>query len=258
VPELLYRPDWKLPRGVHAFVTTREGGKSAGAWSSFNLAQHAGDAPDAVNANRALLLERLRAETGAAIPAVQWVSQVHGTRVFHAGRTPVKAPQADAIFGSDTPLALGILTADCLPVLFASDDGRAIAVAHAGWRGLLGGVLEATLASFRAEPAAISAWLGPAIGPCHFEVGGEVRSAFVEQAVASEQSATAAAFAAAPAAGKWMADLYQLAHLRLRAHGVNRISGSPSCTVCQEQRFYSYRRNAVTGRFATLIVNVGS
>jgi YfiH family protein len=254
VPELLYRPDWKLPQGVHAFVTTRGGGQSKGAWSSFNLAQHAGDVPAAVAANRALLLERLRAETGAEVPGIQWVSQVHGTRVFHAGSTAVPAPEADAVYAHDSSLALGVLTADCLPVLFASDDGREVAVAHAGWRGLLNGVLEATLGSFHARPSAISAWLGPAIGPCHFEVGAEVRGAFLEHAPAADRSATDAAFAAGAKPDKWLADLYALARIRLRAGGLSRIHGEALCTVCHDERFYSYRKQAVTGRFATLIL----
>ena len=254
MPELMFRPSWELPAGVHAFVTTRSGGHSSGAWSSFNLAQHAGDAPAAVAANRALLLERLCTETGVSVPDVQWLSQVHGTRVFHAGGTALPAPQADAIYGRDTPLALGVLTADCLPVLFASGDGQEIAVAHAGWRGLLGGVLEATLGSFHAPPATITAWLGPAIGPCHFEVGGEVRAAFLTQAAPSERAATDAAFAAGAQPGKWMGDLYALARLRLYTCGIGSIHGEPLCTVCHHERFYSYRKQPVTGRFATLIV----
>lgn len=255
----LYRPDWPLPAGVHAFVTTRAGGHSTGPWSSFNLAQHAGDAPAAVTANRQLLLDRLRQATGIAIPAIQWVRQVHGTRVFHAGATALApAPEADALYAADSPLALGVLTADCLPVLFCSADGREIAVAHAGWRGLLAGVLEATLASFHAPASAISVWLGPAIGPCHFEVGGEVRSAFLEQAGLATFAATEAAFVRAATPGKWLADLYRLARIRLGARGVNGISGVPVCTVCQHERYYSYRKQALTGRFATLIVQTGS
>lgn len=255
--ELLFRPDWPLPHGVHAFVTTRRGGHSEGGWSSFNLAQHCGDARDAVNANRELLLERLRAETGVAVPAVQWLSQVHGTRVFHAGHRALPAPQADAAYARDTPLAIAVLTADCLPVLFASNDGHEIAVAHAGWRGLLGGVLEATLGSFRAKPGAVSAWLGPAIGPCHFEVGSDVRDAFLSMARREARVATEAAFIAAAQPGKWFADLYALARIRLHGAGVVSVHGSVQCTVCHNDRFYSYRRQPVTGRFATLILRTG-
>ena len=254
MPELLYRPDWKLPRGVHAFVTTRHGGHSSGGWSSFNLAQHAGDAAAAVSANRALLLQTLRAETGIDVPAIQWVSQVHGTRVFHAGNAALPAPEADAVYAKGSQLAIGVLTADCLPVLFCSSDGREIAVAHAGWRGLLGGVLEATVASFHAQPWAISAWLGPAIGPCHFEVGDEVRTAFVAGSVPEHRAATEAAFAVGARPGKWLADLYALARLRLRRCGLEQIAGQPLCTVCNNERFYSYRKQPLTGRFATLVL----
>lgn len=252
--ELLYRPDWTLPSGVHAFVTTRSGGHSKAAWSSFNLAQHAGDVPADVSANRALLLATLQAEARTRVPQVQWVRQVHGTRVFLAGSSAMPAPEADAVYGRDTALALGVLTADCLPVLFCSADGREIAVAHAGWRGLLNGVLEATLGAFRAAPQHVGAWLGPAIGPCHFEVGGEVRAAFLAAAQGSDVAATDAAFAAGAKEGKWLADLYALARLRLQRCGIGSVHGAPLCTVCHAERFYSYRKRPVTGRFATLIL----
>ncbi len=193
-------------------------------------------------------------DTGVAIPAVQWVQQVHGTRVFHAGRAALPAPEADALYAAGSPLALGVLTADCLPVLFCSADGREIAAAHAGWRGLLGGVLEAALGSFHAPPSTISAWLGPAIGPCHFEVGDEVRAAFIARAGMPERAATEAAFASTTKTGKWLADLYQLARIRLAGRGLTNIHGEALCTVCNHERFYSYRKQAVTGRFATLIV----
>ncbi|MEY4642712.1 MAG: hypothetical protein RLZZ227_2706 [Pseudomonadota bacterium] len=251
----LYCPDWPLPPGVHAFVTTRSGGYSNGAWASFNLAQHAGDAADAVERNRRLLSDLLRAQIGNEVPAIQWVQQVHGTRVFHSGDTAlVPAPEADALYGAEGPLTLGILTADCLPVLFCSADGREIAAAHAGWRGLLNGVLEATLDSFQVPASAVSAWLGPAIGPCHFEVGDEVRAAFLAASKPAESAATARAFTHGSRPGKWLADLYALARLRLAARGVGSIHGQTLCTVCQHERFYSYRKQALTGRFATLIL----
>jgi YfiH family protein len=254
----LFQPDWALPAGVHAFVTTRFGGHSAGPWSSFNLAQHAGDVPSAVTANRHQLLDRLHKETGDTVPGIQWVQQVHGTRVFHAGATALTpAPEADALYAADSPLVLGVLTADCLPVLFCSVDGHEIAVAHAGWRGLLAGVLEATLGSFRAPASAITVWLGPAIGPCHFEVGSEVRAAFLARSGVAQRAATEAAFASTATPGKWLADLYQLARIRMRVLGVEQISGVPVCTVCHPERFYSYRKQPVTGRFATLIVRTG-
>ncbi len=250
----LYQPDWPLPAGVRAFVTTRLGGSSTGVWNSFNLALHAGDAPAVVTSNRALLLERMSEEVGISIPAVQWVRQVHGTRVFHTGNVALPAPEADALYAAGSSLALGVLTADCLPVLFCSTDGHEIAVAHAGWRGLLGGLLEAALGSFHAAPAAITAWLGPAIGPCHFEVGEEVRAAFLARSGFAERAATEAAFVGTSQPGKWLADLYQLARIRLSASGLTSIHGDALCTVCNHERFYSYRKQAVTGRFATLIV----
>jgi YfiH family protein len=240
---------------VHAFVTTRFGGHSSGAWSSFNLARHAGDVATDVEHNRQLLLDLLRTEAHVDVPAVQWVQQVHGTRVFHAGRAAlVPAPEADALYASDTELALAVMTADCLPVLFCSADGREIAVAHAGWRGLSNGVLEATLASFRAPVADIRAWLGPAIGPCHFEVGADVRAAFLGRADVAQRTAIDAAFRPASVPGKWFANLYQLARIRLDVRGIGSIDGEPLCTVCHHERFYSYRKQPVTGRFATLIL----
>jgi hypothetical protein len=257
-PAGILLPDWELPAGVRAFVTTRENGASTRPWDSFNLAQHVGDDLDRVAENRALLQARLARLVSVPALPVQWVQQVHGSKVLRAN-LPLREPppRADAIHTTSAALAIGVLTADCLPVLFCADDGSEIAVAHAGWRGLLGGVLEATLACFGTAPAAIRAWLGPAIGPCHFEVGAEVRSAFLAQAFPADALATADAFATADEPGKWFADLYALARIRLRRAGVCAISGQPVCTSCDTARFYSYRQHAVTGRFATLILRTG-
>jgi polyphenol oxidase len=187
--------------------------------------------------------------------ALQWVQQVHGTAVLRATAAVAESvPVADAIYTDTANLVLGVMTADCLPVLFSADDGTEIAIAHAGWRGLCNGVLEATLKNFRCSPAHIRCWLGPAIGPCHFEVGHEVREAFLARAALTEQSAIAAAFQPGERAGKWQGDLYTLARLRLQAAGVKQVNGVVQCTVCHADRFYSYRQQAVTGRFATLIV----
>lgn len=249
----VFQPDWPLPPGVHAFVTTRNGGVSRGDWHSFNLGLHVGDDPLAVAANRQLLVEEITLRSGWT-PDIQWIQQVHGTSVFRAGSKPASTlPQADALFTSSPGIALGILTADCLPVLFCSDDGSEIAIAHAGWRGLLGGVLENTLHDFRQAPAAIRTWLGPAIGPCHFEVGEEVRRAFLTQASADAVSATEEAFRLSDLPGKYFADLYQLARIRLRRQGVRHISGDVRCTSCDHDEFYSYRVSRQTGRFATLV-----
>lgn len=253
-PTALLRPAWDLPPGVQAFVTTRNGGHSLPPRQGFNLGLHTGDDPAAVAANRRLLGQVLAQLTGVPDLGVQWIRQVHGTAVYRAaGKALHPAPEADALH-TDTPrLALAVLTADCLPVLFCSQDGAEIAVAHAGWRGLLAGVLEATVSSFRAAPGDIAAWLGPAIGPCHFEVGSEVRSAFVSAAIEQEQAATLAAFQPGQVPGKWLADLYWLARLRLRRAGLRAVSGEASCTICNHDRYFSYRLQPVTGRFATLI-----
>jgi polyphenol oxidase len=257
-PSLL-RPEWELPAGVQAFVTTRAGGCSQGAYASFNLAEHVDDDAQSVLANRQLLLEQLRAQlcekTEQRELALQWVEQVHGIDVLHAAlpaKTP--APTADAIYTTTTGLVCGVLTADCLPVLFATVDGSAVAVAHAGWRGLCNGVLEATVKQFQCAPSQIIAWLGPAIAACHFQVGDEVRAAFLAKATSVNHQVTAAAFQPSEHAGKWQADLYALAHIRLLALGLTTVSGDAQCTVCHADAYYSYRQQKITGRFATLIV----
>ncbi|MDR2213768.1 MAG: peptidoglycan editing factor PgeF [Pseudomonadales bacterium] len=250
----LLEPDWPLPAGVQAFVSTRLGGVSAAPYASLNLGLHVDDDAQAVAQNRALLLTELEARTGQRHLQVQWIRQVHGTVVHEArAATAASVPEADAIHCRETGLVLAVMTADCLPVLFASDTGDEIAVAHAGWRGLLAGVLEASAARLR-EPSAALAWLGPAIGPCHFEVGDEVRAAFLNAATAAEAAATKAAFQNAPEPGKWFADLYALARLRLARAGLTRVYGAPRCTVCEARLWYSYRGEGRTGRFASLIV----
>jgi YfiH family protein len=280
MPDLqLLEPDWPLPAGVHAFVSTRLGGVSAPPYDGLNLGQYVDDAPAAVARNRALLLHAVEARTGLRDLRVQWIRQVHGTTVYevplavnavplapHRAPFPLELPQADAIHCHVSGVAAAVLTADCLPVLFASDDGREVAAAHAGWRGLLNGVLEATTACLR-DPNAASAWLGPAIGPCHFEVGAEVRDAFLRAATAPEAVATQAAFTSASDTGKWFADLYALARLRLGRAGLRRVYGAVRCTLCERRLWYSHRGSyhgsdrgdgargeGHTGRFASLIV----
>lgn len=247
-------PDWDSPPGVFACVTTRSGGHSSKPYDSFNLGTHVADAPDAVQANRALLLAALQACSAPAHVNVQWLQQVHGTHVHRVDvPVPQPPPEADALYTRLSGIACAVLTADCLPVLFAAGDGSEIAVAHAGWRGLVNGILERTVAQFRAPPASIRAWLGPAIAACHFEVGAEVRQRFLEAAPAALQAATAGAFRGVEG-GKYFADLYLLARLRLQALGLDQITGQPRCTVCDAGRWYSYRREGLTGRFATLIL----
>lgn len=234
------RPDWDLPAGVGALLTTREGGQSGGPFASFNLGAHVGDDPAAVAANRARLRTFLPAEP-------VWLNQVHGADVADADVCH-GVPQADASLSRGRGRVCAVLTADCLPVLLCDDDASVVAAVHAGWRGLAAGVLENTVARMDVPPQRLRAWLGPAIGPQAFEVGGEVRAAFV-----AADPAAATAFVPGAASGKWLADLFLLARLRLRAAGVTRVSGGGVCTVAAPQRFYSYRRDGLTGRFASLV-----
>lgn len=233
-------PEWNAPANVRAVVTTRQGGVSEGAWASMNLGLHVGDRREAVTCNRARLRERLPAE-----PA--WLEQVHGADVVDA--ECVRAPaRADASVARRAGTVCAVMTADCLPVLLCDTAGRVVAAAHAGWRGLAAGVLEATVAHMKVAPATVIAWLGPAIGPQAFEVGEEVRSTLV-----AADAAAARAFVPADGQGKWLADLYLLARLRLARAGVSQVHGGQWCTHADPVRFYSYRRDGVTGRFASLV-----
>lgn len=238
--------DWPAPEGVQCLVTTRGGGHSKSPYEGFNLAGHVGDDPRAVEQNRRDLQQFVDKEV-----AFQWLKQVHGKHVIEAdSQSAGTVPAADATYCRQSGIACCVLTADCLPVCLASASGDEIGIAHAGWRGLAAGVLENTLRRFQTAPENIHAWLGPAIGPCHFEVGEDVRHAFSAEL---GETAILHAFRNAPAPDKWMADIYALAILRLRRAGVLSISGGGLCTYCDDKRFYSYRRQPVTGRFATLI-----
>ncbi|MGN6313362.1 MAG: peptidoglycan editing factor PgeF [Rhodanobacteraceae bacterium] len=237
-------PDWPEPAGVRAMVTTRYGpGVSQPPFDAFNLGSRCGDTPEAVAQNRARLREALQ------LPAEpRWLRQVHG-----AGVAQFAADSADGEFEADAACTrapgevLAILTADCMPVLFCANDGSEIAAAHAGWRGLCAGVVENTLAAMRTPRDNVLAWLGPAIGPRSYEVGDEVRGAFV-----ARDGAAVEAFAPTRP-GHWHCDLYALARLRLGAAGVNRIYGGGFDTFT-DPRLYSFRRDgARSGRFATLI-----
>ena len=239
--------DWTSPPGVHACVTTRSGGVSHPPFDHLNLATHVEDDPVAVAENRARLCVSL------ALPSEPlWLNQVHGVAVADERSTTScsgDCATADAAYTDQPGVVLSVLTADCLSVIFASLDGIELAAAHAGWRGLAAGVLESTLARFRASPESIQAWMGPAIGPEQFEVGEEVRSAFM--AVLPEAKT---AFVAKGEAGKYLADLPALARQRLMRAGLKRISGGNLCTVRSPDLFYSYRRDGGrTGRMATLI-----
>ena len=233
-------PDWPAPTSVRALTTTRAGGVSRGPWAALNLAAHVDDDPAAVAANRARLIEAF------GLPAEPlWLDQVHGTAVHVSGYR--RGTCADACFADRPGAVCAVLTADCLPVLICDRSGTAVAAAHAGWRGLLAGVIEQTLAHFDAAAADLLVWLGPAIGPQAFEVGDEVRSAFL----ADDDAADVHFLPHRP--GHWLADLYGLARLRLQRRGVAAIHGGGLCTYNDSDRFYSYRRDGVTGRMASLI-----
>jgi len=251
--DVLIAPDWPAPANVRAVVTTRRlPGNSRPPYDALNLGLRSGEDREIVRSNRDLLRRAL------SLPAVpRWLRQVHGTTVvefdasagFDADGDKVTAdePEADAAITREPGVVLAILTADCLPVLLCADDGSEVAAAHAGWRGLSGGVIEACVYKMRTPPERVLAWLGPAIGSMSYEVGDEVREAFLGQDV----GAGAAFQPARP--GHWLCDLYTLARLRLRAVGVTRIGGG-GFDAFSDPRFYSYRRDgARSGRFASLI-----
>lgn len=249
-PQAFARADWPVPAHVRAVMTTRVGGVSSGARGALNLAAHVGDDPAAVARNRSLVRESL------ALPGEPlWLRQVHGTAVvrheaFARGGTrgaPHDAPEADAAVAFEPGRVLAIMTADCLPVAFATRAGDRVGAAHAGWRGLAGGVLERTVEALAADPAELVAWLGPAIGPNAFEVGVEVRDAFVADDVAAAGAFTA------NARGRWQADLYALARLRLERLGVGSVYGGGTCTHADAERWFSYRRDRDAGRMAMLV-----
>lgn len=230
------RAEWPAPARVRALCTTRSGGCSTGPWASMNLGEHCGDDLENVRLNRQRLLDELPAEP-------QWLRQVHGTAVtVHAGRAG-PAPEADALVAFAPGQVCAVLTADCLPVAFCDRAGSRVAVAHAGWRGLAGGVLQTTVEALECDPGELIAWLGPAIGPSAYEVGADVAEAFPDE---FEQ-------AFAPRGDRWLLDLYTVARLKLAAAGVTAVSGGGLCTYSDPERFFSYRRDGVTGRMATLV-----
>jgi YfiH family protein len=245
----LILPDWiGAPSNIGAFSTLRNGGFSQAPYDDgyggggLNLGLHVGDIAENVEQNRLLLRSLLPAQP-------VWLTQVHGTAVVDASCV-TDAPQADASIAAQRGVVCAIQTADCLPVLFCDVAGGVVGAAHAGWRGLAGGVLEHTLSGMRNKGASeILAWLGPAIGPERFEVGEDVLNAF-----AALDATTEAAFKPIDIRpGKYLADIYQLARILLTKHGVQRIYGGGMCTVTDIRRFYSYRRDKITGRMATLI-----
>ncbi len=232
-------PDWPAPPRVRAFSTTRAGGVSAGEHGSLNLGLSTGDDPARVAENRARVRRHLPGEP-------RWMRQVHGIGVADLDAlAPGEVPVADAAAVSRPGVVAAVLTADCLPVVLACADGSRVAVAHAGWRGLAAGVLEATVAALGGEPADALAWLGPAIGPAAFEVGPEVREAFLDA-----DGGSAGAFVAR-GGGKYLADLYALARRRLACAGLARVHGGGRCTLTEAAEFFSYRRAKAGGRQGT-------
>lgn len=231
-------PDWPAPANVRAFVTTREGGVSEGEFASMNLGIASGDDPARVQRNRDILRTHMPSDG-------PWLRQVHGTQVVdldcEAGRT------GDACLTRTPGRVAGVLTADCMPLFLADAQGRVVAAAHAGWRGMAAGVIESTVGAMAVPADQVIAWMGPTIGPDAFEVGPEVREAFV----AADKDAGEAFRPHRP--GKFMADLYTLARRRLRGAGVTRIHGGGYCTFHERDRFFSYRRVKASGRMGSFL-----
>lgn len=231
-------PDWPVPAGIRAASTVRSGGGSSGPYSALNLGAHVGDDPEHVTENRRRLASALQ------LPAEPvWLNQVHGSLAIQADDPATLT--ADSAYTRKAGVVCAVMTADCLPILLCSRDGQAIAAVHAGWKGLAGGVIESAVAAMGSRD--LLAWLGPAIGPDAFEVGGEVREAFLRT-----HRGCSDAFREA-AAGKWLADIYRLGRIALNGLGITEIYGGEWCTYRQPQQFFSYRRDRTTGRMASLI-----
>lgn len=238
----LLTPEWDAPRGVRAAFTLRGGGVSRAPYDSLNVGAHVGDSPAAVAENRRRVRARLDLP---AEPA--WLEQVHGTRVADLDAPDEARSTADAVLTRRAGRVCVVQVADCMPVLLAARDASAVAVAHAGWRGLAAGVLEATVTKLAIAPGGLLAWLGPAISARHFEVGDEVRAAFLER------DPTVSDAFAPNARGRWQCDLAALARRRLAALGVTEVSGGTWCTYAEPARFFSFRRDGRCGRMAALV-----
>lgn len=241
--------DWPAPAAVRTLISTRLGGVSQGPFFSNNLGLHVGDNPQHVAVNRQRLLDRM-----VSASTIQWLNQVHGVKVVEAGNGE-QVIEADGCTTSTPGVACAVLTADCLPVLMTNNSGTRVAAVHAGWRGLAAGVLLAALDRFDAAAEDVLVYLGPAIGPLHFEVGPEVRDCFLEQArTLGAGCASNMEQAFTPSVdGRYLADLYQLARSQCAAVGVKQVYGGDFCTHSDSGRFYSYRRDGQTGRMASLI-----
>ena len=235
------RPDWPAPANVHALATLRTGGYSTGSYTSFNLAAHTGDDPAAVSSNRRLLREYFR------LPGEPlWLQQVHGSRLVKAEEDASESC-SDGSWTDVPGRVCAVMTADCLPLLICDRAGSRVAAVHAGWRGLHAGVITSAVNGLEADPAELIVWLGPAIGPQAFEVGGEVCQAFCDRS-----SRNSVAFRRTDAS-HWLCDLYLLARIELASLGVTSVYGGGFCTFSEKQRFFSYRRDGQTGRMASLV-----
>ena len=232
-------PDWPAPSNVHALQTTRVGGVSRAPYDTLNLGSHVGDDPLNVAANRQLLSPFVPSEP-------VWLNQVHGTLTIDAETAGCAPPDADASYTRQGNVVCATMTADCLPLLFCNQAGTEVAAVHAGWKGLLDGVIESALDKMQSKPSEILVWLGPAIGPQAFEVGSEVRDAFIKKLALAET-------AFQPHGEKWLGDIFMLARQRLAERGVTQVYGGGICTYSNPERFFSFRRDNVTGRMATLI-----
>ena len=242
-------PDWPAPANIHAATTLRTGGVSQGAYFSLNPATHVSDEADQVKQNRQIIREMLDLPSEPV-----WLDQIHSNRVVKAVNPPYPPlqkggrgdlQQADASYTNEAGVVCAVMTADCLPLLVCSADGAHVAAVHAGWRGLLAGVISNTIDAMQTQDLLV--WLGPAIGPDCFEVGAEVRDAFLEKSAAFNEAFKA------QSNDKWLADIYQLARIELAALDITNVYGGTHCTVTEHERFYSYRRDTQTGRMATLI-----
>ena len=232
-------PDWPAPANIHAATTLRTGGVSLGAFSSLNPAAHVSDDNERVRQNRQIIRAMLN------LPAEPiWLEQIHSNRAVKAVKT-ASLGQADASYTNESGVVCAVMTADCLPLLICSTDGAQIAAIHAGWRGLLAGVITNTVVAMQQQDFLV--WLGPAIGPDCFEVGPEVREDFLEKSASFNDAFKR------QGNGKWLADIYQLARIELAALGIVNVYGGTHCTFTEHEYFYSYRRESQTGRMATLI-----
>ena len=236
IPQDWIVPDWPVPPTVRALCTTRSGGYSGGPWSSMNLGAHCGDDPVSVQQNRELLAALLPADP-------LWLRQVHGATAVQHESSVAEEPEADGVVAFGVNQVCAVLTADCLPVLFSNRNGTKVAAAHAGWRGLARGILEATLNAMGEPPDRVIAWLGPAIGPDHYEVGQDVFDAFPVHASGCFRQQ----------GDRWLMNLPELAREQLAAAGLQSIHGGGYCTFSEHERFFSYRRDGATGRMACMV-----